>query len=137
MEPIAIVTAFVAALYIVGRGPLVVAPAATVAFRRRLLYSTPGRLRIFGGLLLVLVAAPLIVTARQARAAQGDIAIWIEGFGWFAAAAAVWVIAVPGLWQRLADSFWDAASDPALRRAIGVLNVAFGLFLGWVAFFVL
>ena len=32
MEPVAVVTAFVAALYIVGRGPFLVAPAATAAF---------------------------------------------------------------------------------------------------------
>ena len=71
MEPIAIVTAFVADLYIVGRGPLVVAPTATAAFYRRMLSNPdPGRVRIFGGL-LVLLAAALIVTARQARDAQG------------------------------------------------------------------
>ena len=136
MEPIAIVTAILAALYIVGRGPLLVAPAATVAVYRRLIFSTRGRIRIFGGL-LVLIAVPLIVTAGQARAAHGDITILIEGMGWLAAAAAVWVIAAPGPFQRLAMSFWDAVSNPALLRAIGALNVAFGLGLGWVAFFVL
>jgi len=62
MEPIAIVTAFVAALYIVGRGPLVVAPASTV------------------------------------------------------------------------ESTFFAAPDLVLR-IIGALNVTFGLFLAWVAFF--
>ncbi len=136
MEPIAIVTAFVAALYIVGRGPLLVAPAATVAVYRRLIFSTPGRIRIFGGL-LVLIAVPLIVTARQARADSGDITFLIEGLGWLAAASAVLVLAAPGLFQRWASSFWDAVSTPALLRAIGALNVAIGLGLGWVAFFVL
>ena len=135
MEPIAVVTAFVAALYIVGRGPLLVAPAA---WRARLLrlHSTPGRIRILGGVLLILIALPLIVTARQAPAAQRDITIWLEGFGWFAAVMMVWVIAAPGAWHRLAESFWGAASQPT-RRAIGALNVAVGLFLGWVAFVVL
>ena len=79
MEPVAIVTAFVAALYIVGRGPLLVAPAATAAFYRRLL-STPGRVRIFGCLLIPLAAA-LVVTARQARAAQADAAAKSEDKG--------------------------------------------------------
>jgi uncharacterized protein YjeT (DUF2065 family) len=136
MQPIAIVAAFVAALFILGRGPLVVAPAATVAFYRRAL-STPGRLRILGVLQLVLIAAPLVITARQAPLEQHDITIWFEGMGWFTAAAMIWVIAFPGLWQRLMFSFWDAASDPDLLRTIGVLNVAIGLGLGWVAFFVL
>ena len=136
MEPIAIVVAFLAALYILGRGPLVVAPVATVALYRRQL-STPGRVRALGVLLLVLVAAPLIITARQAPVELRNITIWFEGAGWFTAAAMIWVIAFPGLWHRLMFSFWDAVSDPDLRRAIGVLNIAIGLGLGWVAFFVL
>ena len=135
MEPVAIVTAFVGALYVVGRGPLVVAPDATVAFYRRWILSPPGRLRWVGGLMLVLVAAPLVVTARQARADLGDITILIEGFGWLAAAVALWVLAAPRPWHRVMMSFWDAASDPGLRRVIGAINVAFGLFLAWVAFF--
>jgi len=84
-----------------------------------------------------LVAAPLVITARQAPLEQQDITIWFEGMGWFTAAAMVWVIAFPGLWLRFMFSFWDAASDPDLLRAIGVLNLAIGLGLGWVAFFVL
>ena len=136
MEPIAIVAAFVAALFILGRGPLVVAPAATVALYRRAL-STPERLRALGVLLLVLVAAPLVITARQAPIEQYDITIWFEGMGWFTAAAMIWVIAFPGLWQRLMFSFWDAASDPTLLRVIGILNLAIGLGVGLVAFFVL
>jgi hypothetical protein len=135
MEPIAIVTAFVAALYIVGRGPLVVAPTATAAFYRRMLSNPdPGRVRIFGGL-LVLLAAALIVTARQARADQGGITILIEGFGWYTAAVAVWVIAAPRPWQQVAYSFWDGISDQTgLLRAIGVFNTVIGLAFGFVAF---
>ena len=136
MEPLAIVMAYLAAFYIVLRGPLLVAPKAGVAFERRLMYATTGRMRIFGGLMLVLYA-PLIVTARQAHTTQGDITLWIEGFGWFVAAFAVWFIAAPGRWKRFFDSFWDAVSDPPVLRAFGALGVAFGLFLGWVAFFVL
>ncbi len=134
MEPVAIAAAFVAALYIAGKGPLLVAPAATAAFYRRLL-STPVRIRIFGGL-LVLLAVALIGTARQAHAAQGDITFLIEGLGWLSAAAGVWVIAAPKLWRRLMDWFYSSSTDPALR-AIGTLNIAIGLGLGWVAFFVL
>ena len=133
MEPIAIVTAFVAVLYIVGRGGLAVAPAATAAFYRRQL-ATPGRIRVFGGL-LVLVAAALVVTARQARAAQGDITILIEILGWLAAVAAVWVIAAPGPSGRLMGSFYSASE--LTLRVFGVLNLVFGLCLGWIAFFVL
>ena len=133
MEPVAIVTAFVAALYIVGKGPLLVAPAATAAFYRRLL-STPGGVRIFGGL-LVLLAAALIVTARQARDAQGGITILIEGFGWITAVAAVWPIAAPGAFQRLMDAFYAPPNEPL--RAVGALAVVVGLVFGLVAFSVM
>jgi len=137
MEPVAIVVAYLAAVYIVLRGPLLVAPEAAVVLERRLMYATARRLRIVGGLILVLYGAPLIVTARQARTAQGDIALWIEAFGWFVAAVAIGIIAAPGPWKRFFESFWDAVSDPPVLRVLGALGVAFGLFLGWVAFFVL
>ncbi len=48
MQPIAIVTAFVAALYIFGRGSLVFDPRGTLAFYRRVIYSTHGRIRLLG-----------------------------------------------------------------------------------------
>ena len=92
MQPIAIVTFFVAALYMFGRGPLLVAPAATSAFYRRLFSSGSGRARAFG-CLFVLLALALILTARQARAAQGDITLLIQGLGWLSAAAGLWVLA--------------------------------------------
>ncbi len=130
MEPIGIVTALMAALYIVGRGPRVVAPTATAAFYRRL-FSTPGRLRMVGVLLIPLAAA-LIVTARQARGAQGNITILIEGFGWFAAVAALWPIATPGFLQRCIFHFYSTPDE--FLRTFGALNVVFGLFWGLVAF---
>ena len=134
MEPIAIVTAFVGVLYIVGRGAHVVAPASTVAYYRRLC-SSPGRVRLSGVLLLALVAVPLIVTARQARLEKGDITIWIEGFGWLVTVLMVLVISAPGSWQRFANSYWDA--NPIKLWTHSLLKVSFGFFLCWVAFFIL
>ncbi len=133
MEPVAIITACVAALYIVGKGPLLVAPAATAAFYRRL-FSTPGDVRIFGGL-LVMLAAAMIVTARQARDAQGGISILIEGFGWITAVAAVWPVTAPGAFQRLTDAFYAPLNGPL--RAVGALAVVVGLVFGLVAFSVM
>lgn len=132
MEPIAILTALLAALYIVGRGPLVVAPEATVEVYRRL-FSTRRGTRIFGGV-LILLGGSLIFTA---RAAEGNITVLPEFMGWLSAAAGVWPLVAPGNIERLVMGFWDAVTDTAVRRTIGVLNVAFGLFLGWIAFFVL
>ena len=135
MEPIAIVTAIIALLYILGRGPLLVAPAATVAAYERL-FSRSELIRIFGGL-MGLLAVPAIVTARSAHLAHGDITYLIEFIGWLAAAVAVWAIAAPGSIQRLVLSFWGAVRNRTLLRVIGLINVAIGLALGWVAFFVL
>ena len=122
MEPVAIVTALVAALYILGRGPLIFAPTATAALYRRML-STPGRVRVFGALLVPLAVA-LIITARLDRTA--GITVFIEGFGWFTAVAALLVIAAARPFQRLIDSFYAPPNEPL--RGIGVLSVAFGLF---------
>ncbi len=134
MKPLAIVIVRWAVFYIVLRGPLLVAPKAWVVFERRLMYATTGRLRTFGCLMLVLYAAPLVAAARQA---QGGIPFWAEVWGWFAAACFVWIIAAPGPWKRFMEFFWETFSDPSLLRAMGAFGVAFGLFLGWVAFWVL
>ena len=133
MEPVAIITAVVAALIIVGRGPLVFAPAATADCYRRL-FSTPGCVRILGGV-QGLIAVTLIVTARQARATQDDTTVLIEGLGWLAAVAAVWVIAVPGISQRCIFLFCSTPDE--FLRTSGALSVVLGLGLGFVAFFVL
>ncbi len=130
MEPVAIVTALVAALYILGRGPLIFAPTATAAFYRRM-PSTPGRVRVFGAMLVPLAVA-LIITARLDRTA--GITIAIEGFGWFTAVAAVLVMVAAEPFQRLMDSFYAPPNEPL--RGIGVISVAFGLFWCFVTFLV-
>ncbi len=132
MEPIAIVTVILAALYIVGRGPLVFAPAATVEVYRRM-FATTGRTRVFGAF-LALLAVPLVITARLGRAELGDITILIEVMGWITAAAAVFVLVAPGTIKRLLMGFWDAVESHAARRAFGAVNIVFGVVLGWVAF---
>ncbi len=134
MDPLAVVTAILAALHVLYGAPLIVAPSAAVVLERRVFYSTPARLRMVGVLLLVL-ALPLIATARDARATYGEVFFWLEGLGWFTAASMVWTIAAPRFWQRFLVSFWDAVDEPALRRAVGVLTLGFGVFLGWIALF--
>ena len=63
--------------------------------------------------------------------AQVDIALFM---GWLTAATAVFVLAAPGAAQRLVIAFWDAIPSDPIRRAVGAVNLAFGLVLGWVAF---
>ena len=124
-------------MIIVGRGALLIAPVAAFGFYRRVIWSSPERLRIFGALILVLFAAPLILTARLAPAAPGDATFWIEALGWYSVAAGVWVIAAPGPWKRILDAVYDPAAGTARARALAAFGVAFGVFLGRVAFFVL
>ena len=136
MEPIVIVALFVGVLYVAGRGGYVIAPKAIAGFYRRTVFGSDGRVRALGGALLVLVAVPLLVTVRQAPAAPGGILVALNVLGWLAAGASLWVVVAPGLCRRLANRKLLHASDLALR-SIGVLSVAFGLFLGWNALFVL
>jgi hypothetical protein len=82
------------------------------------------------------LAGALIVTARQDQAVGGGgITIFIEGFGWFTAAAALLVMAAARPVQRLFDSFYAPPNEPL--RGVGVLSVAFGLFWCIVTFLVL
>ncbi len=134
LDPLAVVTAILAALHVLYGVPLIFAPSAAVVLEHRLFYSTPARLRMVGVVLLVL-ALPLIATARDACATYGEATYWLERLGWFTAFFSVWTIAAPGPWQRFAVSFWDAVDEPALRRAIGVSTLAVGVFLGWIALF--
>ncbi|MCP3985380.1 MAG: hypothetical protein GY723_13405 [bacterium] len=135
MEPLAVVTLIVAVLIIMVRGPLIIAPAATLNAYRRWI-STTSRIRLIGGL-MVLLTPHLIWTGREGHAQHGGIAMGIEGLGWFLAAIALWLIIAPGHYQRLAYAMLGAFLDPTVARAIGVFAVAIGLGLGWIALFVL
>ena len=134
MERLGIVTAGLGAVYILGRGPFLVAPTETVAFYRRA-FSTPARLRIFGTLMAAL-AATLIVTVNRASVVHEGVAGLIWLIGWLAAFASAWVLLAPRQVMRLQESTLFSASEPVLRM-IGAANVAWGLALVWIAFFVL
>ena len=58
-----------------------------------------------------------------------------ECFGWLAAGFTVFVIAAPNRWQRFANSYWDA--EPAQLWTHSLVKVTFGVFLCWLALFVL
>jgi hypothetical protein len=87
------------------------------------------------GVVLLVLALPLIATARDAHATYGAVTHWLEGFGWFVAALLFWAIAAPGPWQRFAVSFWEAVNETTMRRAVGAITLAFGIFLAWIASF--
>ena len=133
MEPLAIVLTVFAALIVVSRAPLIVAPTATIEWARRA-YSTSARVRLFAGL-VALLGASLALTARQAASSQGNIAAFFEVAGWVFGAFAVGLLVAPRIFQGFIHSIFDAISDPGALRALGALGVAIGLSLGWFALF--
>jgi drug/metabolite transporter (DMT)-like permease len=124
-------------LVIALRGPLIFAPEATTHFYRMLL-ATHTRVRSVGVVIGALGVA-LIVTFQEP---QGALPWVLAGLGWLLAAGAVFLLTLPSLYKRLADSVFDAVEDgrtvdPALVRGAGVLSVIVGALLiywgAWIA----
>ena len=135
MSPLGVVVAYLAVLIIVVRGPLAFAPEATASRLKRWFFSSHTRLRRIGVGILPLMAAPLILTARMTPPVHPGVG-WFEALGWLVAGAAALLIALPKPMCRLMGAILADAPTPVLR-GIGVLNIAFALFLFWVAFAVL
>ena len=135
MSPLAVVVAYLSVVIIVVRGPLAFAPEATADRLKRWFFTSDARLRFIGVGMIVLMAAPLILTARMTPPAHPDV-VWLEALGWLVAVAGAWVIVLPKPICRLAEAILVGAPTPVLR-VLGVANIAFGLFLAWVAFAVL
>lgn len=135
MSPLAVVLAYLAVVIIVVRGPLAFAPEATVDRFKRWFFPSVARFRLMGVGMLVLIAAPLILTARMTPPAHPDV-VWFEALGWLVAVGGASVIALPKPMCRLAEGIFVRAPTPVLR-VLGVANIAFGLFLAWVAVAVL
>ena len=135
MEPIALAILVFAVLLIATRGPLVFAPATTLAVYRRCI-ATPRRVRALGAVAAVF-AALLILTGQAAHEEHGGLALGLEGLGWVLAGSAAWLAIHPPGYQRLVESILDAISDPAVLRIIGVISIAVGLALVGLALTVL
>ena len=111
-------------LIVVSRGPLLLAPEATLGVYRKLIQTT-GRGRALGlGILLFGLALVLAV-----RTEPGPAARVIEGLGWLMAAPGVGLAAFPRPAQRFLDSIFSAVSDTGILRATGALAVAVGFVL--------
>jgi len=124
-----------AVVIIVVRGPLAFAPKATADRLERWFFSSPTRLRLIGVGMLILIAAPLILAARMTSPAHPD-GVWLEVLGWLVTGAGALLIALPNPMCRLMRTILAGAPTPVLR-SLGVMNIAFALFLVWVAFAVL
>ena len=119
---------------IVARGPLAIAPTATLEFYRRI-FATDARVRGLGVVVVVLGVG----LATAGPEATGMVAMAAVTFGAaLALFALVSMLAIPSLMRRLASGVFDVASsmDQASLRAVGVLAVLIGVALiyagGWV-----
>lgn len=131
MSPLAVVLVYVAAVVVALRGPLAFAPDATVARLERWFFSSDERFRLVGLGMLVGLAAPLIVAARTTPGAYPTTR-WVEALGWLVVAGGACVVIAPTPTRRMVEGIIGGAPTSALR-AIGVINIAFGAFLVWVA----
>ena len=121
MSELAIVSVVVGTLIVATRGPLVVAPVATLGAYRWLLASD-SRVRVLGVCGMVLGLA----LALSARGVEGTAAGFLEGFGWVMVVGVLLLLMVfPRFYRELAASVFDAIEDAA--PALGALGVAFGI----------
>jgi uncharacterized protein YjeT (DUF2065 family) len=126
---------YLALVVIVVRGPLAFVPEATAARFNRWFFSTAMRLRLVGVAMLVLLAAPLIVATRITPPAHPDV-VWFERLGWLVVVVGAVLIARPEPICRLARALLTGVPTSVLR-ILGVVNIAFGIFLAWIAVAVL
>lgn len=122
--------AVLGALIIATRGPLIFAPAATLAFYRRLLGSVAGIRAV--GVALIGVGMALVATSDGAGGAER----FVTTLGWVITSVAIlFLIIAPNLFRSLAEYALDLISDVA--RPLGVVAVAVGLALVWLGVAVL
>ena len=111
-------------LVIVGRGPLLFAPRATLRFYASLCSTVP-RVRVMGVALGVFGGVLLCFDY-----GRGAIAGWISIFGWLLVTLAFAVVVLPtpfcGIFQAILRPFRESLSD-VLIRTLGLLAVIVGV----------
>ena len=125
----------VGVLIILGRGPLIFAPAAAMRFYRTLI-ATPAPLRAIG----VVIGAVGLLVAGAAWGGESGVERFMLGVGVLFALVAVLVLVAPAPYKRLAQavlSFTDENVDTTIVRGIGVLGVAIGALFIYLGFAVL
>ena len=121
-------------LIIVGRGPLIFAPSATLRAYDRLFLSTNTRLRAFA-----VVIAALAMTLLLIPFGDGSLAGFLHAVGWVMAAVALGILVFPDVPRKVARasvSFFENEVDDAVVRVLGLLAVVFGFALIYIGFYV-
>jgi hypothetical protein len=129
MPELAVLSIALGLLIAVARGPMVVAPRATLAAYRRVL-ETDVRVRMLG-VGLASLGLGLIVFARGSDAGA---ARFLFAFGWLLAAiAALFGLILTSLFRRSASSFLDFVDDSVDSAALRITGV---VALGVATFFI-
>jgi hypothetical protein len=127
MPELAVVSIALGILIVVARGPMVVAPQATLGAYRRVL-ETDARVRMLG-VGLASLGLGLIVFARGSDAGA---ARFLFVFGWLLAAIAVlFGLILTSFFRRTASSFvnfLDDSIDSAILRITGVIALGVATF---------
>ena len=123
MDLLSVVCIALGALAIVSRGPLLLAPEATVRVYRRLIASG-ARVRV-GGLVAGLLAAGILVGASRRGGSGATVA---SVLGWLLGALALLPLLAPASYQRIAFDLLSVL-DPGALRALGAMGVGLGIVL--------
>ena len=121
-------------LVVVSRGPLILAPSATLRCYRRLLFSTNERFRAVG-VMFALLAMLLIFF----DFGEGGLAGLLHIFGWFLATVALQFLVLPNVFRRFFQTilgYIEESVHDGVVRIVGLLAVVFGVALIYVGVYV-
>jgi uncharacterized protein YjeT (DUF2065 family) len=116
---------------IVSRGPLVLAPDATLRVYRQLL-ATDARVRILGACIVAL-AVPMILVAQGSDLTTAKV-VFVMGWG-MACVGVLLLLLFPAAYRRFAESILDAMSQAL--RPVGAIAVGIGVLFIWMGVSVL
>ena len=134
MDSFSIICIAVGILVIVGRGPLIFAPSATLRFYDRWLLSTNARFRVFG-----VVFATLAMALIFSDFGEGVLAGLLHTFGCFMATVALLFLVLPNVFRRFFQTIFgyiEESVDDGIVRIVGLLAVVFGFALIYVGVYV-
>ena len=134
MDSLSIICIAVGILVIVGRGPLIFAPSATLRFYDRWLFSTNARFRVVGVVIATLAMALLL-----SDFGEGVPSGFLHAVGWFLGTAARFVLVLPNVLRRFVQTIFgyiEESVNDGVVRIVGLLAVVVGLALIYVGVYV-
>jgi hypothetical protein len=129
MSKVGLVTLALGLLVVGTRGPLAVAPAATLRGFRRLV-STNNGVRSLVAVVLILGAAMVMAGMTEDSAFAGLVTV----VGWWICAIGTLVVVFPAWYRELAHALLPAVQEERLPgwRLLGILGTSVGLLLIYV-----